>query len=35
MVLKFLDLITITVAPGLPVSMTLGIVYALDKLKDK
>jgi len=29
MFVKFLDLITITVAPGLPVSMTLGIVYAL------
>ena len=28
-VVKFLDLITVTVPPGLPVSMTFGIVYAL------
>lgn len=33
--LKFLDLITITVPPGLPVSMTFGIIYALEKLKNK
>ena len=31
----FLDLITVTVPPGLPVSMTFGIVYALEKLKKK
>jgi hypothetical protein len=35
MIIKFLDLITITVAPGLPVGMTLGIIYALEKLKAK
>ncbi len=35
MVVKFLDLITITVPPGLPVSMTFGIIFALEKLKDK
>lgn len=33
--LKFLDLITITVPPGLPVSMTFGIIFALEKMKDK
>lgn len=32
---KFLDLITITVPPGLPVSMTFGIIFALEKMKDK
>ena len=26
---KFLDLVTVTVPPGLPVSMTFGIVFAL------
>ena len=31
MIIKFLDLITITVPPGLPVS----IIFALEKLKDK
>ena len=35
LVVKFLDLITITVPPGLPVSMTFGIIFALEKLKDK
>lgn len=35
MIVKFLDLITITVPPGLPVSMTFGIIFALEKLKDK
>ena len=35
MVLKFLDLITITVPPSLPVSMTFGIIYAIDKMKKK
>lgn len=29
MVQKFLDLITITVPPGLPVSMTFGIIHAI------
>lgn len=33
--MKFLDLITITVPPGLPVSMTFGIIFALDKMKKK
>lgn len=32
---KFLDLITITVPPGLPVSMTFGIIFALEKMKSK
>jgi cation-transporting P-type ATPase 13A2 len=32
---KFLDLITITVPPALPISMTAGIIYALEKLKKK
>lgn len=27
--IKFLDLITVTVPPGLPVSMTFGIIFAL------
>lgn len=35
MLLKFLDLVTITVPPGLPVSMTFGIIYAIDKMKKK
>lgn len=35
LILKFLDLVTITVPPGLPVSMTFGIIYAIDKLKKK
>lgn len=34
-VIKFLDLITITVPPGLPVSMTFGIIHAIEKLKNK
>lgn len=33
--IKFLDLVTVTVPPGLPVSMTFGIVFALEKLKKK
>lgn len=33
--IKFLDLITITVPPGLPVSMTFGIIHAIEKLKNK
>lgn len=35
LVIKFLDLITITVPPGLPVSMTFGIIHAIEKLKRK
>jgi magnesium-transporting ATPase (P-type) len=27
--LKFLDLITVTVPPGLPISMTFGVIFAL------
>lgn len=27
--IKFLDLVTVTVPPGLPVSMTFGIIFAL------
>ena len=34
-IIKFLDLITITVPPGLPISMTFGIIYAVDKMKKK
>ena len=33
--LKFLDLIVITVPPALPVSMAFGVIYAIEKLKDK
>ena len=32
---KLGDLITVTVPPGLPISMTFGIVFALEKLKNK
>ena len=35
MIWKFFDLITITVPPGLPVSMTCGLVFAIEKLKAK
>lgn len=35
LVLKFFDLITITVPPGLPASMSVGIVYSINKLKSK
>lgn len=35
LIMKIIDLITITVPPGLPVSMTFGIIFALDKLKNK
>jgi magnesium-transporting ATPase (P-type) len=31
----FLDLMTVTVPPALPVSMAFGVVYAIEKLKDK
>jgi len=34
-ILKILELITITVPPSLPVSMTIGIIYAVEKLQDK
>jgi cation-transporting ATPase 13A3/4/5 len=30
-----LDLITITVPPGLPISMTFGIIFALEKMAKK
>lgn len=33
--IKFLDLITITVPPALPVSMAFGVIYAIEKLKKK
>lgn len=32
LVQKFFDLITITVPPALPVSMTFGIIYAVERL---
>lgn len=35
MVQKFFDLITITVPPALPVSMTFGIIYAVERLEKK
>lgn len=35
MIQKFLDLVTVTVPPGLVVSMTFGIIHAVDKLKKK
>lgn len=34
-IIKFFDLITITVPPGLPISMTFGIIYAVEKMKKK
>jgi len=33
--LKILDIIVITVPPALPVSMAFGVIYAVDKLKNK
>ena len=33
LVLKFFDLITITVPPGLPASMSVGIAYSIRRLK--
>lgn len=33
--LKVLDIIVITVPPALPVSMAFGVIYAIEKLKDK
>jgi len=35
MVIKFFDLIAITVPAALPVSMAFGVIYAIEKLKDK
>ena len=35
MIEKFVDLITITVPPALPVSMTFGVIYAVRRLEDK
>jgi magnesium-transporting ATPase (P-type) len=35
LVQKFFDLITITVPPSLPVSMTFGIIYAIDRLETR
>ena len=35
LIYKFFDIITITVPPGLPISMTFGIIYAVDKMKTK
>ena len=35
LVVKFFDLITITVPPALPVSMTFGIIYAIERLEAK
>lgn len=34
-IMKFIDLILIAVPPGLPVSMTFGIIYAVEKLSKK
>lgn len=34
-ILKFIDLILIAVPPALPVSMTFGIIYAIEKLNKK
>jgi cation-transporting ATPase 13A2 len=30
-----MDLVTVTIPPGLPVSMTLGIIYAVEKMQKK
>ncbi len=35
MIIKFLDMITITVPAALPVSMTIGIIHAVEKLNAK
>lgn len=32
-IIKFIDLILIAVPPALPVSMTFGIIYAIEKLQ--
>jgi P-type E1-E2 ATPase len=34
-VVSFLDLVAITVPAALPVSMALGIIYSIQKLKEK
>ena len=34
-VLHGLDLFTITVEPTLPIALTIGIIYAVEKLKEK
>ena len=34
-IVKFVDLILIAVPPALPVSMTFGIIYAIEKLSKK
>jgi cation-transporting ATPase 13A3/4/5 len=34
-VLKSLDLITITVPPALPAAMTVGAIFAMERLKKK
>ena len=33
MFVKFLDLISISVPPGLPASMSVGIAYSINRLK--
>ena len=35
LIAHFLDLVTVTVPPGLPVSMTFGIIFAVDKMRKK
>ena len=35
MILHGLDLFTITVEPTLPIALTIGIIYAVEKLKEK
>lgn len=35
LLIRLLSLITIAVPPALPVSMSFGIVYAIEKLKKK
>ena len=34
-IIKFIDLVLIAVPPALPVSMTFGIIYALERLQKK
>lgn len=33
LLVKFLDIVTITVPPGLPASMSIGIAYSIKRLK--
>jgi cation-transporting ATPase 13A2 len=33
--MRIMDVVTVTIPPGLPVSMTLGIIYAVEKLERK